>query len=1368
MPVQVQLRAAGLTTFSNNLELRPGALLTADNVVIDQPNVIEQRRGLSEYGTQFDSLTDRAKQLLVYKGRILRHVNSTLQFDSNGSGDFLSFSGSYTETESGLRLKSVEANGNFYFTTDAGIKKISAQSASDLSTSAGYITQAGGPKSLDLSAQLSTTAGAGFLPPDSKVAYRVLWGTKDSNSNLILGTPSERVVISYPAMTTFSSDINNLLLNLDATCGNLLTDGNYFSSLKLNETSTAIDAYNNLKTLATKLDTDIRISDAVSPATAIISTTGSAANLALIFSSPVTGYLTGGDAVALGNFPSPIDGLNNSSSGTPSWTILSVVGATAYLSVSASSTATVTSLPGATVNSYNFRKIQAPSSTPSSPATYAEDLANREYFNSIVNQIHASPTSWIRNSSSVGHTATDGSEVKLEFSVPSEITASNYNNYFYQVYRTEISTSEGLPGGLADVNPGDEMALVNEDNPSSDQVTARYVQVIDNTPDSFRGLNLYTNQISGEGINQANSRPPVAKDIALFKNCVFYSNTRGYQTKNLTLLGTNSLVTSLTSPTAVVVASGTATLKFSASLTGVAVGDVITLNSFTGASQEINGAYTLTSVTGASASFSTTLGNFSDSISGDMGAVIKSEYITITQGIASERYSFVPASLEKSQIIFNSASTLPGSGTAGYFVISAGGNSSKFAPYYLKGTAVAPAASAGITLLPISLNGSETAAQVAQKTIDSLSSNYAFSSVNTTYSGATGVVQVVDPGFTDNTVDVSTGFTFATLNNGAGELPASGFVAYVSSGTPGQNIEDVAKSLIKTINQKTSGAFSAVYTSSENSTPGKFTVSERSLSSTTFSLTASTATVGLLFDPTLPTSGTSVVSDNSVQPNGLYYSKTNQPEAVPALNYVNVGPKDKPISRILALRDSLFILKTDGIYRVSGDSPSNFSVFLFDTSARILAPDSAVVLNNQIYMWSDQGIVTVSDIGVSIVSRDIEDQLNRLVNFSAYKTATFGVSYDLDRAYLLWTVSKQADTVATQCFRFNFLTQSWTRWLLSKTCGIVSNDDNKLYTGSATRPFIDKERKNLDRTDFCDREFTTNISNSSVNGTRVVLNSLSDVEIYDVLGQTQYLTISDFNLLLKKIDLDPASSLTNDYYSSLGASSGANIRDKIISLAGKLDSDLAVSTFSNLPAVTAASNSSPSTLQTAYNSITNSLNSSTAVSFDNYPSVTGTVLFESLIVDSKLNEVAVTTAIDLPLIVGPATVFKHYDTIVEYAPQTFGNPATLKHVREATYLFKTDNFKGAKFEYATDLSPGFDTIDYSNTEDGTFGNYTFGEDYYGGGGQSIPLRVLIPQQKQRCTFIRARFHHTNARELYQLYGLTMTVEENAVAARGYR
>jgi hypothetical protein len=114
------IRARGLNTFKNELQIAEGFQTTADNVVIDRDNIIECRRGFNDYGDPLANEGDRFKQLLEYKNRIIRHHDDILDFD-DGTGNFTAFSGSFSETQTGLRIKSQEANGNFYFTASDGV-----------------------------------------------------------------------------------------------------------------------------------------------------------------------------------------------------------------------------------------------------------------------------------------------------------------------------------------------------------------------------------------------------------------------------------------------------------------------------------------------------------------------------------------------------------------------------------------------------------------------------------------------------------------------------------------------------------------------------------------------------------------------------------------------------------------------------------------------------------------------------------------------------------------------------------------------------------------------------------------------------------------------------------------------------------------------------------------------------------------------------------------------------------------------------------------------------------------------------------------------------------------------------------------------
>ena len=75
---------------ANELTRPDGAATILDNCNIDSDNTVESRRGFGEFGnaTELDAVI---KQLITYKGRIIRHFSNKLSFDSTGNGSFLNF-----------------------------------------------------------------------------------------------------------------------------------------------------------------------------------------------------------------------------------------------------------------------------------------------------------------------------------------------------------------------------------------------------------------------------------------------------------------------------------------------------------------------------------------------------------------------------------------------------------------------------------------------------------------------------------------------------------------------------------------------------------------------------------------------------------------------------------------------------------------------------------------------------------------------------------------------------------------------------------------------------------------------------------------------------------------------------------------------------------------------------------------------------------------------------------------------------------------------------------------------------------------------------------------------------------------------------
>lgn len=103
----------------------------------------------------------------------------------------------------------------------------------------------------------------------------------------------------------------------------------------------------------------------------------------------------------------------------------------------------------------------------------------------------------------------------LRFTLPAEIDTT----YFYQVYRTQISTG-------VTIDAGDEMYLVYENTITAGDITNKYVELNDFVPDGNGGVSLYTNA-SQSGIGQANTQCEAALDtnargsLATFDNVLW-------------------------------------------------------------------------------------------------------------------------------------------------------------------------------------------------------------------------------------------------------------------------------------------------------------------------------------------------------------------------------------------------------------------------------------------------------------------------------------------------------------------------------------------------------------------------------------------------------------------------------------------------------------------------------------------------------------------------------------------------------------------------------------------------------------------------------------------------------------------------------
>jgi uncharacterized delta-60 repeat protein len=1008
---------------------------------------------------------------------------------------------------------------------------------------------------------------------------------------------------------------------------------------------------------------------------------------------------------------------------------------------------------------------------------------------------------------------TTSANVELTFTIPIKITT----NDFYQIYRSSIS--QAVDGAfLDDLSPNDEMKLVFEAYPTQEEIDSRIITVLDETPEIFRGANLYTNAATGEGTLQTNDQPPFAKDINRYRNSVFYANTRTKHRLELNLLPVESLVQNY---------------------------DEDNKPQLTITNGEVTNTYTF--ITGENESFKIIVNttNVSD----------KSFKITSSRGLKYRVYFTNEPTLDEGEIALKVQ--LPLAPTEEQIAVAISSKLSTLLDDF--STSYTEEDPTEVVVTNIVVGEAEDPADVDTEfdfQMITQGRGATLEGLNVLLSTQVSIAQAVDS-TAKSLIEIinknPNESVYAFYLSGVDDVPGkilleSRSLEDIDSFYVSTNIERLGESInpdispdflitqIESISDKTTittdrnhGLLTGdeVVISGSNSTPsidGIHTITR--ISDTQFTITElieASGDKGSGIDKEVALSST-----NESKPNRVYYSKFNQPEAVPFINYFDLGASDKKIIRILPLRDSLFVFKEDGLFRISGET-APFQSELFDNSFILLAPDSLDVCNNVIYGWTTQGIQALTESGASVISRNIDNILlkTQSSNYVNFKTATWGVGYESDNSYIIFTVKNMEDETAQIAYRYSTITNTWTTYDKSFSCGHIADFDDHFYAGATDIPNIEKERKTFSRLDYADREYDTILGVGRIQRNKIILPSVLNFEVGDVLVQDQTMTIYEFNQLLKKLDADTGVGF-KDYFDKFKMDVGSVPKNQLISLATYLDTDTkvdstdfettissksgnielielgpeavitspnhglltgrviqisgsdSIQSINGVHTVTVLDSNTftiplsvtrPGTtgswqtldgdfndLKTCYNTVIAKLNADIGVNFSNYRPLDNNTIQEAIIVNIDRIKREITTNLELQLITGSAKVFKAIKSSITYSPNTFGDPLSLKHLREATLMFETRTLTSGILSFATDLLPQFIQIAFNLDGNGIFGHQAFGENFFGGLSNSAPFRTYIPRQCQRCRYIIGKFSHSIAREDWRLLGITMTGE----------
>lgn len=587
------------------------------------------------------------------------------------------------------------------------------------------------------------------------------------------------------------------------------------------------------------------------------------------------------------------------------------------------------------------------------------------------------------------------------------------------------------------------------------------------------------------------------------------------------------------------------------------------------------------------------------------------------------------------------------------------------------------------------------------------------------------------------------------------------FQRVTSFATTTENIRATSYNLISKINYNDAN-LSARYSSAEDDVVGKITIFSNNPSDIPFYLTAST---GIFWNPSLNTSGTidGSISDGAL--NVVAFSKTLEPEAVPLTNRLAIGANNTKIVRIVALKDSLFILKEDSLWRIYGNDPTTFAAQEIDPTTGFMWPDTVCKLGNKIFAVCDNGIAAIDENGVNIVSDPIKLDIRQLTYLNPRSFLPVDDAIFDDRFYDPWAVASDVDGHYTIFFPFSNLyyrysinTNTWVKGDITAFFGALDPDSKSVFLWP-DEPFLIKEDRT--RTEKTYSDFLLSCTMQQVSDGY----SISDTAIYKFLENKIFSNNALFNLV--QADLNTTTSIITKADHNL-------YTGNIICARGFGSASGNISNYS-LYYVIRLSDSTFQIATTLENAVTLNPYLFTKKDFaTDYlefefcrGDVTDGILPEGSYVYyssgsfAKITGVSILTGKTLLLQLeydvpdGVILIHKPINTQIRWNPITFQNPAINKQVREANFLFKSEFFGEAEagFESDTTTSEERETID--GTRLAPWGNSPWGNSPWGGITSSRNARVTVPRNHQRCAIIRPSFYHSQCYSGWELQGLSL-------------
>lgn len=1101
----------------------PGAMLQADNVVITNDGLVETRRGTSIIASK--AMT----KLLPYRGQFVGHDRATglLSYGDATSTTWTDYSGTFSAPTYD-QIRAAALNSNLYFTTSGVPYRLDAL--------AGTPEPVGISDALDVQAVLTTAAGSA-LPGNTQTAYRVVFGKRDANGMTILGSPSGRYVIASPSVligigslvrsgttvtATLSSGVTNPFLNGETI---YLTPG-----------ETNFPAGEKTLTGVTPTTVTFTESGAATSSTSTQTIQYQTRDANLIYSIPA-GLPTGAFVQAYRSQPSsaasvdPGDelGLVYEGSAFPVVrtvgrlirTVSSVVTATTSVPHGYTTGMLVRVSPGGTVpgvgTTHAAVGFSSACATSTDGVTWVAQTIPTGAYSSVV----WNGSVFIAVGSSVASTSPDGVTWTAR-----TIPAGGYTSV---AWNGEVAVAVGTAGAVA-TSPDGITWTVQDDGGRSFYAVAwsgfQFVAVGDNwagtSPDGIAWTSrsipagfYYALSLNGTTFVAcgASGRCATSVDGVTWVAQTIPSGDYYGVAWNGSLFAAVGNYRVATSPDGVtwtgrsIPAGFYRAVQWSAS-GFIAVGDGVAATSADGltwSSSTIPSGNYSGVVVGGTGTVSFAPGEYT--ITGTPGASSFTYTETGSNGILVEPQVATPltgAIIDQTPAYFIGAALYTNPGQQGM-----AGAASK--PWGARDVAawretafyanITYPSSADLYLLAVSdgTSGGIRAGDVV------------------TINGISYTASATTESISDRTFKVSTSTSAAT------------------------RLFETAQSLIRIINRTSANTITAQDTSSSTDPGPRIHVQENNTSTTlsvSFTGDAASWSVANLVGP-------------EQRLNELRWSSLQQPDVLPLLNYKRIGDASAAILRIVPTRNALYVLKEDGVWLVSGYS-SPWSIDPFDPTIKLVAPESAAVLDNQIYCLARNGVMRISDTGVTVVSRPIENIINDALNptmRSVTAAYAFGIADERDHKYYLWIPTASTDTTATKAYVYDMFTDAWTARTDAMSHGVSNPADDRLYFVDGTS--VRQERKDYQPTDLADETYAVTIS-SGAGTTSLVLADATNALVGDVVAQAYV-----FGVITAKngstVTLDRAAALSN------GAATVYRAISTAIAFAPKFGADPSVS-----------------------------------------------------------------------------------------------------------------------------------------------------------------------------------------------------------------